>query len=136
MQIRHGTAAWFAMVGGVMRDAALQAALPSDFRLGLVERYTDGSPLGPGLVQGLRFDIAGGAPAFRIGALANETADITIEVTSAASHALNRLYAADPAYGAALAAFQASGALRIEGDLARLGAWFGAVHDRIVARTR
>jgi hypothetical protein len=33
----------------------------------IVERYTDGVELFEGLVQGLRFDILKGKPAFRVG---------------------------------------------------------------------
>ena len=135
-KLAHGTAAWFRMVGNVMRDAALQANLPPDTRVSLVERYTDGIELAPGLVQGLRFEIADGRPAFRVGARPDELADIVIEVTKAASHRLNTLYGADPAFQAAFAGFQRSGALKVTGALSELGDWFGAVHDRIVDRTR
>ena len=134
-KLAHGTAAWFRMVGSAMRDAALQAGLP-DTGVSLVERYTDGVELAPGLVQGLRFEIADGRPAFRVGARPDESADIVIEVTKAASRRLNTLYGADPAFQAAFAGFQRSGALKVTGALSRLGDWFGAVHDRIVDRTQ
>jgi hypothetical protein len=131
----HGTAAWFAMVGGLLCEAATQAALPPTIHISLVERYSDGAALGGGLIQGLRFDIAGGQPTFRVGAHPGEQADITVEVSAAASLTLNSLYSADPAFHAALAEATRSGALRIYGDLGRLGDWFGAVHDAIVDRT-
>jgi hypothetical protein len=137
-RLAHGSVAWFEMVGRLMCDAAARAALPAGFHLSLVERYTDGALLADGLVQGLRFEIRGGKPSFRVGAHpseAAETADITIELTTAASRELNTLHGADPRFHAALARLQASGAMRIHGDLARLGAWFGGVHDPIVDRT-
>ena len=136
MKVPHGTTAWFEMVGAVMEDAATQAALPSDFNICLVERYTDGVDLGAGLAQGLRFEIIGGKPSFRPGARADERADVTVEVTVAASRQLNTLHGDDPRFAIALADLQRTGQLNIDGDLARLGDWFGAVHDRIVHRTR
>lgn len=135
-KLAHGTADWFRMVGSTMRDAALQAGLPPDTGVSLIERYTDGVELAPGLVQGLRFEIADGRAAFRVGARPDESADIVIEVTKAASHRLNTLYGADPAFQAAFTGFQRSGALKVTGALSRLGDWFGAVHDRIVDRTQ
>ncbi len=44
----------------------------------LVERYTDGGDLSKGFVQGIRFDILGGKPSFRVGAQHGERADITM----------------------------------------------------------
>ncbi|USX25933.1 hypothetical protein NHH73_25750 [Oxalobacteraceae bacterium OTU3CINTB1] len=136
MKILHGTTAWFDMVGALMKDAAAQAALPADFNVSLVERYTDGVQLGAGLAQGLRFEIVGGKPSFRLGAGPNEQADITVEVTVAGSRQLNTLHGADPRFSAALAKLQSTGQLKIDGDLARLGGWFDGVHDQIVQRTR
>ena len=98
-------------------------------------RLAHGSEFADGLVQGLRFDIEDGKPSCRIGAGRNERADITVDVTAAAWRELNALYSADPRYPAATARLLANGALRVEGDMARLGAWFDAVHDRIVDRT-
>jgi hypothetical protein len=134
-RLRHGSLAWFQMAGGLMCDAAARAGLPPGFAISLVERYIDGVELADGLVQGLRFDIEDGKPSFRVGARRGESADITVEVTAAASHELNSLYSADPRYQAATARLLASGDLRINGDIARLGDWFGAVHDPIVDRT-
>jgi hypothetical protein len=131
----HGTAAWFEMVGALMCEAASQAALGPAFNVSLVERYTDGVALAGGLVQGLRFDVIGGAPSFRVGARRDEPADIAVEITAAASLELNTLYSDDPQFEAALNRFQGSGEMRVTGDLSPLGAWFGAVHDRIVDRT-
>lgn len=136
MKILHGTTAWFEMVGALMKDAASRAALPADFNIGLVERYTDGVDLGGGLVQGMRFEIVRGEPSFRLGAEPNEQANITVEVTMAGSRQLNTLYGDDPRFSAALAHLQGTGQLKIDGDLARLGEWFSAVHDQIVHRTR
>jgi hypothetical protein len=134
-RLAHGTEAWFEMVGRLMCEAAARAALPPDLNFSLVERYLDGVPRSDGFVQGLRFDIRDGQPCFRVGALPDEEADVTVEVTAAASRKLNTLYANDPRYAAALARLQASGELRIHGDLAGLGVWFGGVHDPIVERT-
>lgn len=135
-KLEHGTPAWFDMVGALMVDAALRARLPADFDCSLVERYVDGHEVAPRLVQGLRFDIAGGQPSYRRGAGPDERGDVTIAVTAAASRRLNTMAAADPGFPALFAELRASGELALDGDLARLGAWFGAVHDRIVARTR
>jgi hypothetical protein len=134
-RLAHGSGAWFEMVGRLLCDAAARAALPPDLNFGLVERYLDGAPLPGGFVQGLRFDIRDGQPGFRVGALPDEKADVTVEVTAAASRELNTLYADDPRYAAALARLQAGGELKIDGDLAVLGAWFASVHDPIVERT-
>jgi hypothetical protein len=131
----HGSAAWFDMAGTLMCEAAAHAGLAADLDLSLVERYTDGVELADGLVQGLRFDIVRGKPSFRVGARPGERADITVEVTAAASRELNSLYSADPRYAAATARLRDSSALKVEGDLARLGDWFGTVHDPIVDRT-
>ena len=136
MKVQHGTTAWFEMVGTLMTEAALQARLPPDFHVCLVERYIDGVDLGAGLVQGLRFEIVGGKPSFRLGVRRQERADITVEVSVAASRELNTLYSADPDFHAAFAKSQSDGELKLDGDLALLGDWFGAVHDRIVDRTR
>jgi hypothetical protein len=135
MKVLHGTAAWFDMVGSVLMDAATRAELPQDHNVSLVERYTDGSALGPGLVQGLRLDIINGKPSFRRGARRDECGDVTVEVTRAASYKLNTLPGDDPAFQRALAHLQANGELKIEGDPARLGVWFTVVHDQIVAQT-
>lgn len=135
-RIVHGSVAWFEMVGTMLCEAAAKADLPASLDISLVERYRDGAALPGGLVQGLRFNIVGGVPSFRVGAGADEGGDITVEVTAAASQVLNSLYAADPDFVAALARFQRDGALRIDGDPGRLGPWFAAVHDAIVERTK
>lgn len=135
-RILHGTPEWFNMVGAVMMDAARQAELRPGLSVSLVERYTDGAELGPGLFQGLRFEIAGGKPRFRLGVQPDERGDITVEVTKAASYALNTLRGDDPLFHVAFAAVQANGELKVDGDLAQLGTWFSVVHDRIVAKTR
>jgi hypothetical protein len=135
IKLAHGTVMWFQMVGAVMVDAAQQAKLSPTFNLCLVERYTDGIELSPGLAPGLRFDIAAGQPSFRVGARHDERGDITVEVTSAASRTLNTLYASDPKFREALERLQADGQFRLDGDLSQLGDWFDVVHDRIVERT-
>lgn len=135
LKVPHGTTNWFAMVGKVMMEAAGQATLAPDLHICLLERYTDGVEISPGLVSGLRFEIIGGKPRFSLGARADEKGDITVEVTTAASRTLNTLYAADPLFQAALVELHGNGQLRIEGDMARLGDWFSVVHDRIVDRT-
>ena len=123
------------MVGEQLQKAAQRAGLPSDLTISLVERYSDGDEIAPGLVQGLRFDIRCGAPSYRIGAYPEEKGDITVEVTSEAARRLNQLISTDPAYAHAVKEYLKSGALRIDGDPAELGAWFGSVHDDIVRRT-
>jgi hypothetical protein len=134
-KVSNGTAAWFDMAGSLMCKAASQAALSPEMKLSLVERYTDGIELSDGVVQGLRFDIVGGKPSFRVGARPTEVADITVEISAKASRTLNSLYSADPEFGLAFARFQKSGELRIDGDFARLGSWFNPVHDQIVEST-
>lgn len=131
----HGTVEWFNMVGTVLMDAARQAELPPNWNVSLVERYTDGIELSPGLYPGLRFDIVGGKPSFRLGARLGERGDITVDVTRAASYTLNTLRGDDPLFHAAFAHLQATGEFQMEGDLSRLGSWFGAAHDRIVDKT-
>jgi hypothetical protein len=134
-RLPHGSAAWFDMVGNLMCEAAMRADLPADFDVSLVERYTDGEQLQDGLTQGLRFEIQGGKPLFRVGALPEECADITVEVTAAASRELNSLHAADPRFKRALTRLQGSGDMKIGGDFGRLGEWFTQVHDLIVDHT-
>lgn len=134
-RLPHGSAAWFAMVGEVLLTAARQAERLPDHDVSLVERYTDGVEWRPGLFQGLRFDIIDGQPYFRLGAGRDERADVTVEVTAAASYTLNSLRGDDPRFAAAAADLQASGDFRIDGELSQLGSWFSAVHDRIVERT-
>tara|TARA_R110002020_G_scaffold50791_1_gene143642 strand:+ start:7933 stop:8355 length:423 start_codon:yes stop_codon:yes gene_type:complete len=135
-KLRHGTADWFAMVGTIMVEGALQAGLPAELCISLVERYTDGTRLPGGMVQGLRFEIVAGKPSFRVGAYPDEHADLIIEISAAAARTLNRLYSADPQYRIALAALLQSGAMRESGDMTRLGDWLAAVHDPIVDRTQ
>ncbi|CAN5203591.1 hypothetical protein BH10PSE12_BH10PSE12_32920 [soil metagenome] len=134
-KVRQGTAAWFEMVGKLMRDAATQAGLSPDLNVSLVEHYTDGTTLADGLVQGIRLDIRKGAFSFSVGARPDEQADIKVALTAAAARTLNTLYSADPVYRATRDAFLESGEMRVEGDAARFGAWFDTVHDPIVDRT-
>ncbi|MQT15440.1 hypothetical protein [Segnochrobactrum spirostomi] len=135
-KIPHGTLPWFHMVGTVMCEAARNAGLSPDLTVSLVERYSDGEALSDGLVQGLRFDIVAGRPTYRIGALPAEPADIEIEVSAAGARALNLLSASDPRYPETLGRLLDGGDLRVTGDIARFGTWFGAaLHDAIVERT-
>lgn len=134
-KLRHGTAAWFEMVGTLMCEAALRGGVDPDTNVSLVERYMDGATLSEGLVQGLRFEIVDGVPSFRAGARADERGDITIEITTAAAKSVNLLFSADPAYAATTERFMQSGAMRVHGDISMLGEWLKYVHDPIVART-
>lgn len=134
-KMRLGTAAWFDMVGTLMSEAACRYGLAPELNFSLVERYTDGVELVGGLVQGLRFDILGGKPSFRVGAWRGEQADITIEITAAAARTLNSLYSTDPNYLAARAKFLSTGEMRIHGDPSQMGDWLNTVHDPIVDRT-
>ncbi len=134
-KVCQGTAAWFEMVGTLMSEAASQSGLSPELNLSLVERYTDGVELSEGLVQGLRFDILGGKPSFRVGARRDDRADVMIEITAAAARKLNTLRSADPNYTAALEGFLSTGEMRVEGDPSRMGGWLNAVHDPIVNRT-
>lgn len=131
----HGTTAWFEMVGTIMAEAARRAELPADLTVSLVERYTDGVVLADGLVQGIRFEIVGGKPSFRVGARPYEQADITIEVTAAVARELNALRSTDPRYRTVLDRFLGTGEMRMHGDISRLGDWLAMVHDPIVDRT-
>lgn len=134
-KLRQGTIPWFQMVGVLMCEAAAEAGLAPDLTISLVERYSDGEVLPGGLVQGLRFDVVEGHPSFRIGAHPGERADIEIAVSKAGARALNLLHARDPHYHETVRRLLDSGALRITGDIARLGPWLAAVHDAIVDRT-
>uniref|UniRef100_B0T5L2 SCP2 domain-containing protein n=1 Tax=Caulobacter sp. (strain K31) TaxID=366602 RepID=B0T5L2_CAUSK len=134
-KLRQGTTAWFEMVGTLMSEVAARSGLSPDLNVSLVERYTDGIELSDGLVQGIRFDILGGKPSFRVGARRDERADVTVEITAAAARALNALLSADPNYPAARDNFLSTGEMRVDGDPSRLGGWLDAVHDPIVART-
>jgi hypothetical protein len=134
-KVPHGSKAWFDMVGTIMVEAATLAKLPPEFNVSLVERYTDGVEISPGLLQGLRFEINGGRPTFRAGAKPGEQGDITVEVLAADSHALNTLRSEDPRFLETYARLQSSAQFTIDGDLSRLGSWFTLVHDRIVDRT-
>ncbi|MCS6759729.1 MAG: hypothetical protein MO852_12855, partial [Candidatus Devosia euplotis] len=120
-KIRHGTADWFAMVGTIMVEGALQTELPADLNVSLVERYTDGMALPGGTVQGLRFDVTAGTPSFRIGAYPDEQADLIVEISTAAAQTLNRLHSAEPRYRVTLDAFVQRGEMRVTGNITRLG---------------
>jgi len=135
VRLPHGTTAWFEMAGTLMCEFASQARLSPDLNVSLVERYTDGVKLSEGLVQGIRFDIIGGKPSFRVGVRQDERADITVELTTAASHELNTLHSADPNYQTALGKFVSTGKMRTDGDPSQMGDWLNAVHDPIVDRT-
>jgi hypothetical protein len=135
-KLQQGTAAWFEMVGTLMRNAATRSGLSQDLNVSLVERYSDGSELGDGLVQGIRFEIVAGAPSFRVGARPGESADVTVEVTAAAARALNLLFSTDPDYERARARLNETGEMRVDGDPSRLGCWLDAIHDPIVDRTK
>jgi len=134
-RLRHGSEAWFRMLGDLLCEAAARADLPEDLSASLLERYTDGTPGADGLVQGIRFDIVAGRPSFRVGVRLDERADVVIEITSAAARTLNTLRAADPDYRAALDRFAGTGEMRIEGDPSIFGRWLPAIHDRVVERT-
>ena len=134
-RIRQGTTAWFHMVGRLMTRAADAACLPTSLNISFVERYTDGSEMADGLVQGIRFDIADGQPSFRVGAAPDETADVVVEITADAARRLNTLRTADPAYSATRQNGLEGGEMRVTGDPSRLGDWLEAVHDAIVERT-
>lgn len=134
-QFHHGSEAWFRMLGTLLCEAAANADLPEDLSASLLERYTDGTPLADGLVQGIRFDIIAGRPSFRIGVRPDERADVVIEITAAAARTLNKLRAADPDYRSALDRFAGTGEMRVEGNPSILGSWLPAVHDRVVERT-
>lgn len=116
-----------------MCEAASDPALPGNLNASLVERYTDGANVAEGRVQGIRLDIRGGAPSFRVGVGRAERGDVTVEVTSAAARHLNALRGAD--FSIARERYLASGEMRLEGDPALLGTWLDAVHDPIVDRT-
>lgn len=135
MKERQGTTAWFEMAGTLMCEAASQAKLSPELNVSLVERYTDGVEMSEGLVQGVRFDIVGGKPSFRVGVRPDERADVTVEVTAAAARELNTLRSADPNYQAARDKFLSTGEMRVAGDPSRMGGWLDAVHDPIVDHT-
>lgn len=131
----QGTTAWFEMAGKLMCESASQASLSPDLNVSFVERYTDGVKLSDGLLQGMRFEIVGGKPSFRVGVRQDERADITVEITAPAAHELNTLRSADPRYRAAIDSFVTTGAMRTDGDPSRMGDWLSAMHDPIVDRT-
>lgn len=132
----QGTAAWFAMVGTLMVEAAAHLGLPEDLSVSLLERYTDGTELSPGYVQGIRFDVVAGAASFRAGVHAAEGAEIEVEVTSSAARQLNDTRSDDPAYVALRDRLEQAGELRLRGDPTPLAELLGVVHDPIVDRTR
>ena len=132
---KQGTREWFEMVGSTMTRVALASIHDRGLTVSLVERYTDGDDLAPGLKRGIRFDLVDGAPSFRAGALPDETADIVVEVTAEAARALNEVRSDDPSYAALRQHFVDSGDLRVTGDPTPLAALLDAVHDPIVDRT-
>ncbi len=134
-RLLHGSEAWFHMLGSLLCEAAASADLPEDLSASLLERYTDGTPVADGLVQGIRFDVVAGRPSFRVGVRPDERADVVIEITSAAARTLNMLRVADPDYLAALDRFARTGEMRVVGDPSMLGSWLPAMHDRVVDRT-
>ncbi|GAB0120233.1 hypothetical protein [Acidisoma sp. 7E03] len=86
-------------------------------------------------MQGLRFDLVNGVPAFTIGVEEGERGDVTLEISAAAARELNSLYTSDPAYHAALARMAESGEIRVTGDLSPMMDWLHAIHDPIVDHT-
>lgn len=134
-KLLQGTTAWFGMVGQLMSEAASRSGLSPELNLSLVERYSDGEELSEGLVQGIRFDIRGGVPSFRVGVRCDERAEVTIEISAAAARALNSLRSDHPTFPATRDAFLRTGEMRVDGDPSRLGDWLDAVHDPIVDRT-
>ncbi|MFT3691473.1 hypothetical protein [Paenirhodobacter sp.] len=135
VKIAQGTPAWFEMVGSMMSEAAARAHLPEDLNVSLVERYIDGAEIFPGRFQGLRFDIKGGRPSFKVGVTPDEMGDIVIEVTLQAARSLNLIPGTDPEYQAARNRFAKDGSYRVNGDLSKLGSWLKDIHDPIVNRT-
>jgi hypothetical protein len=131
-----GTAAWFDMVGALIKDSALQHGLPPDLNITIIERYSDGKELSRGFYQGLRLEIANGELSYRVGVRRDEEADFNVEVTTAASRLLNSLQSADPAYGAAYARFLETGEIRVTGVPFTPGKWLLSSHDPIVAITQ
>ncbi|WP_445679019.1 hypothetical protein [Radicibacter daui] len=134
-KLPHGSVEWFEMVGRVMCEAASQANLPPDLNWSLVERYSDGTKLPNGRLQGLRFDLVASKPVFRAGVDIDEQGDVTIEVSAAVAHVLNRLPLADPAYALTYNRALDLGDIRITGDLSSMAGWLAAAHDPIVERT-
>lgn len=135
-KLEHGTAEWFDMVGTLMSDAASRSGLAPDLTVSFVERYTDGTELSGGWVQGIRFDIVDGKPSYRVGAGLEESADIVVEVTAAAARQLNLLRTTDARFAVVRDEILRSSDMRVEGDISRLGAWLESVHDPIVERTK
>lgn len=130
----QGTRSWFEMVGTLMVEAAGRLDLPD--RVTFVERYEDGEPLGDGVVQGIRFDVADGKATFRVGVRQGEAADIEVTVTKSAARALNSVWSSDPAYGSMRHRYSETGELRVAGDPAPLAELMDLLHDPIVQRTR
>lgn len=131
----QGSRGWFEMVGALLCQAIAQEGPAPELEWSLVERYSDGFELAPGLVQGIRLDISGGKARYRVGVARDETGDATVEVNSATARALNLLPKADPAFERIMAAALAADTLRIEGDLAPIAPALANTHDEIVART-
>lgn len=131
----QGSDDWFEMVGTLVCDTVSRAGLDPDLNWSLVERYSDGTTLPNGLVQGIRFDIQAGRASYRVGVRPDERGDVTIEVTSATARRLNSLYNADAPFGAALEAAFGSGSMQVEGDLTPLARAIAETHDQIVDRT-
>lgn len=123
------------MVGTLVCDAVSRVGLDPDLNWSLVERYSEGTTLPNGLIQGIRFDIRAGRASYRVGVRPDERGDVTIEVTSATARRLNSLYNADASFGAALEAPFGSGSMRVEGDLTPLMRAIAETHDQIVDRT-
>ncbi|MBB6122782.1 hypothetical protein [Sphingobium subterraneum] len=134
-KIRQGTEEWFYMAGSVIVQAIEDAGVSPSENFSLVERYTDGTVMSNGLVQGIRIEIIDGRPSFRVGAQENESADVTVEVTAAAARKLNALHNSSPDYEAVRTAFLNTGEMRVTGDVAKIGSWLDAAHDPIVDRT-
>lgn len=136
VKIAQGTPEWLHMVGVTLTDAANEAGLPNNQNLVFLERYTDGEPIGGGLIQGLRLDFRNGKAFYRIGAGVEEEGDVVIEVSRYAARQLNLHYSEDPAYIELLEEFHANGQLKVvRGDISHLGDWLASTHDLIVGQT-
>lgn len=135
-KIAQGTPEWLHMVGVTLTDAANEAGLPNNQNLVFLERYTDGEPIGGGLIQGLRLDLRNGKAFYRIGAGVEEESDVVIEVSRYAARQLNLRYSHDPAYIELVEEFYSYGQLKVvRGDISDLKDWIASTHDLIVGQS-
>ncbi|WP_176596377.1 MULTISPECIES: hypothetical protein [Sphingobium] len=126
---------WVAMQEREVVAAFARSDWPDAIRFSLVERFVGAAPLPNGLVAGFRVDVAGSKAIYRRGAAADETGDVTVDMTIDALNELVHMSSNDPGHAAAVERFIQSGDIMRKGEFEPLAAVSKDVHHRIHLQT-